>query len=112
MGIIPLRLNRPRVGLIPTSPFVWEGQMIEPSVSVPMEAAHRCAATAAPEPDDDPHAVRSNAYGLRVKPPREDHPLTERFPRKFAHSLKLVFPKITAPALRNCFTMNASCAAI
>ncbi len=110
--MMPLRLNNPSVGLIPTIPLVCAGQMIEPSVSVPTEAAHKFAATAAPEPDDDPHAERSSTYGLRVNPPREDHPLTERFPRKFAHSLKFVFPKMTAPALRNCFTMNASCVAI
>jgi len=47
-----------------------------------------------------------------VNPPRDDHPLTERFPRKFAHSLKLVLPRINAPALRNCLTMNASFAGI
>src|SRR5512135_3666706 len=82
--------------------------MIEPSVSVPIAAAHRFAATAAPEPDDDPHAERSSAYGLRVNPPRLDQPLTEGFPRKFAHSLRLVFPRITAPAARRRFTTKAS----
>ena len=34
----------------------WEGQMIEPAVSVPTAAAHRFAATATPEPEDEPHA--------------------------------------------------------
>src|SRR5271157_140960 len=84
--------------------------MIEPSVSVPTAAAQKFAATAAPEPDDEPQAVRSNAYGLRVSPPRLDHPLTECLPRKFAHSLKLVLPKITAPPARNRLTIKASCA--
>ena len=36
---------------------------------------------AAAEPDDDPQAERSRAYGLRVNPPRLDHPLTERLLR-------------------------------
>src|ERR1041384_5457362 len=112
MGMIPLRLNKPSVGLIPTIPFVWEGQMIEPSVSVPTAAAHRFAATAAPEPEDEPQAVRSRAYGFRVRPPRDDQPLTERRPRKFAHSLRLVFPRMTAPALRSCLTIKASLAAM
>src|SRR5919106_6602507 len=106
--MIPLRLNKPSVGLMPTIPFVWAGQIIEPSVSVPTDAAHRFAATAAPEPEEEPQAERSKAYGLRVSPPREDQPLTECLPRKFAHSLRLVLPKIKAPALRNCLTMNAS----
>src|SRR5688572_30750862 len=104
MGMIPLRLSNPSVGLIPTMPLVWLGQMIEPSVSVPTAATQKFAATAAPEPEEEPHAERSNAYGLRVKPPREDHPLMDLLPRKFAHSLRFVFPKMTAPAFRNCFT--------
>src|SRR6186713_2204040 len=100
--MIPLRLSKPSVGLMPTMPLVCDGQMIEPSVSVPTATEARLAAMAAPEPDDEPHAERSNAYGLRVRPPREDHPLMERRPRKFAHSLRFVFPKMIAPALRSC----------
>jgi hypothetical protein len=61
MGMIPLRLMSPSVGLIPTTPLVCDGQMIEPSVSVPTAAAQRLAATAAPDPDEEPQADRSNA---------------------------------------------------
>src|SRR5690349_23862874 len=89
IGMIPLRLNNPNVGLIPTIPLVCDGQMIEPSVSVPTATDARFAAIAAPDPEEEPHAERSRAYGLRVSPPREDQPLIERRPRKFAHSLRL-----------------------
>ena len=58
IGTMPLRLARPTVGLIPTSPFADEGQMIEPSVSVPTAAAQRFADTAAPEPELEPHGLR------------------------------------------------------
>ena len=34
---------------------------MEPSVSVPMAAAHRLAATATPEPELEPDGVRSSA---------------------------------------------------
>ena len=66
MGMMPARLTNPSVGLMPTMPVVCDGQMIEPSVSVPTAAAHRFAATATPEPELDPQGLRSSAYGLRV----------------------------------------------
>jgi hypothetical protein len=59
MGIIPDLLTKPRVGLIPTNEFAEEGQTIDPSVSVPMAATHRLAATADPEPELDPQGLRS-----------------------------------------------------
>src|SRR6478672_8059278 len=64
IGITPERETRPSVGLIPTMPHVDDGQMIEPSVSVPTAIAARFAAIAAPEPDDEPHGLRSRIYGL------------------------------------------------
>src|SRR5580698_8613326 len=108
MGTMPRPLSNPSVGLIPTIPLIDEGQTIEPSVSVPTAAAHRFAATAAPDPELDPQGLRSSAYGLRVCPPRPLHPLTERDERKLAHSLRLVFPRITAPAARSRSTIPAS----
>ncbi len=60
MGTIPDLLTTPRVGLIPTNEFVEEGQTIDPSVSVPIAAAHKFAAAAAPEPELDPQGLRSN----------------------------------------------------
>ncbi len=48
IGTTPAREVSPTVGLIPTTPLVVAGHTIEPSVSVPSEAAARLAATAAP----------------------------------------------------------------
>ena len=75
--------------------------MIEPSVSVPMARAQRFADTAAAEPELEPDGLRSSAYGLFVCPPRPLQPLDECSPRKFAHSLKLVLPRMIAPAARS-----------
>ncbi len=58
IGIIPARLIKPSVGLIPTSELSEDGQTTEPSVSVPMAAAQRLAAAAAPEPELEPHGLR------------------------------------------------------
>src|ERR1700692_2276503 len=77
MGMMPVRLTRPTVGLVPTRPLLDDGQTIEPSVSVPMAAAHRLAETAAPEPALEPQGLRSSAYGFLVWPPRPLHPLVE-----------------------------------
>ena len=60
MGIIPLRLIRPTVGLIPTKPFDDEGQTIDPSVSVPTPSAARFAEIPAPVPELD--------WGYRAQP--------------------------------------------
>ena len=49
--------TRPTVGLIPTQPFREAGQIIEPAVSVPTAQGIKPAATAAPDPDDEPPAL-------------------------------------------------------
>ncbi len=49
IGMTPCRLIRPTVGLIPTSMFWFEGERIEPEVSVPTLAAQKLAAVPAPE---------------------------------------------------------------
>src|SRR5690348_11909174 len=98
---MPARLTNPTVGLIPTTPLAADGQMIEPLVSVPIATVTNPAATAAAEPELDPQALRSRTYGLRVSPPRPLQPLVDRVERKFAHSLRLALPRITAPALRS-----------
>src|SRR6266508_6384926 len=100
MGMMPARLTRPSVGLMPTSPLLFEGQTMEPSVSVPMAAAARLAATAAPDPELDPHGLRSRTYGLRHCPPRADQPEDDLSERMLAHSLMFVLPSRMAPAAR------------
>src|SRR5690349_10332785 len=99
--MIPERLTSPSVGLIPTSPLADDGQTTDPSVSVPTATAQKFAEAAAPEPELEPHGLRSSAYGLRVWPPRPLQPLTEWLERKFAHSLRFVLPSRTAPAARS-----------
>src|SRR5687767_2133572 len=108
MGMIPARLTRPTVGLIPTSEFADEEQTIDPSVSVPMAAAQRFADGATPEPELEQHGFRSNTYGSFVCPTRALQPLVDLVELKLAHSLRFVLPRITAPASRNFFATNAS----
>ena len=50
MGMMPVRLTSPTVGLRPTMPLLLAGQTMEPLVSVPMATTQRLAATATPEP--------------------------------------------------------------
>src|SRR5690606_40789708 len=75
IGTMCVRLTSPTVGLKPTIPLTLAGQVIEPSVSVPIAAHARPAATAAPLPDDEPHGLRPGACGVRVCPPIALHPL-------------------------------------
>ena len=46
-------------------------------LSVPIATAHKLAAMEAPEPELEPHGLRSSRYGFRVCPPRPDQPLEE-----------------------------------
>src|SRR5262249_27832152 len=108
MGMMPLRLTSPTVGFMPARPLMDDGETMEPSVSVPTVIAHRFAEAAAPDPELEPDGLRSRAYGLRVCPPRRLHPLVEWRPRKLAHSLQFVLPRITAPAARSRLTRKAS----
>src|SRR5216684_5815077 len=101
MGTTPPRLVRPTVGLMPTTLLTFAGQTMLPSVSEPSPTAVKLAATEAAEPALEPQALRSSEYGLWVSPPRPDQPLVEKKERKFAHSERLVFPRITAPPARN-----------
>jgi hypothetical protein len=44
---------------MPTTPQIVAGQTIDPSVSLPIDAAHKFADAAMPEPELDPHGLRS-----------------------------------------------------
>src|SRR5688572_30218651 len=87
IGMIPARLTTPIVGLMPTNELADDGQTIDPSVSVPIAAAHRFAAMAAPDPELEPQGLRSTTYGFFVCPPRALQPLDDFVERKLAHSL-------------------------
>jgi len=41
MGMMPARLTSPTVGLMPTTPQIEPGEVMEPSVSVPTATAQR-----------------------------------------------------------------------
>src|SRR6516225_6995464 len=108
MGTMPRWDRSPSVGFRPTMPFIDAGHVTDPSVSVPRPPGARLAPMAAAVPELDPHAVRSNTYGLRTRPPTALQPLVAWLERKSAHSLRLVLPRITAPAARNAATTGAS----
>src|SRR5215470_1422718 len=59
IGTTPARLVRPTVGLIPTTPFALAGQTMLPSVSLPNETVAKFEDVAAPDPELDPHGLRS-----------------------------------------------------
>src|SRR4051812_516411 len=102
----PARLHNPSVGLIPTSPLAPDGQTIEPSVSVPTAATARSAAAATPEPELEPHGLRSRTYGMFVWPPMPLQPLDDGPDRKLAPSEGVALPMMSAPAVFHCFAIN------
>src|SRR6476620_8560265 len=109
IGTTPARLVRPTVGLIAATPLAFPGQTMLPSVSLPKETAAKFAEAAALEPQ----GLRFSPYGLLVCPPRPDQPLIDSKERKFAHSDKLVLPRMTAPpARRLAATVESSCAGV
>ena len=98
IGTTWVRLTRPTLGLNPTIPLIEAGQVMEPLVSVPIAPQANPAATAAALPDDDPQALRSIAWGLRVSPPIALHPLVDPFDLILAHSERLALPRTRPPA--------------
>src|SRR5438105_14571327 len=81
IGTRCVRLTRPTVGFRPTMPLTAAGQVIDPSVSVPIARRTMPAATAEPLPLDDPHGLRSSAQGLCVCPPTALQPEIELLER-------------------------------
>ena len=100
---MPSRLDSPRVPRSPASAWWNDGMRIDPQVSVPMPAAAKLAATAAPVPPLDPPGLRVGSYGLRVCPPAE---LTVVMP--YASSCMFALPMTTAPAAFSRATWKAS----
>src|SRR6187200_1494137 len=64
-GIALARLTRLLVGLNPLTPQKCAGMRIEPPVSEPSAAGTSRAATAEPEPDDEPPVIESGLHGLQ-----------------------------------------------
>src|SRR3954451_3926021 len=86
---------RPRLGLSPTRPQWADGTRIEPPMSLPCANAIIPAATAAPDPPDEPPAERSRSHGFRVGPYAAGSVV-----KSLASSGVLVLPTITKPADR------------
>ena len=71
-GITPAVEMASFVGLKPTIEWIAAGAMMEPVVSVPIAAAEKLAATAAPLPELDPSGERlRGSKGLWVWPALE-----------------------------------------
>src|SRR6202049_3741929 len=68
---MPLRLTMPAVGRIPTTEFQVDGRRIEAKPSSPTAIVAKFADRPAPDPPDEPPAVRSSPNGFRVEPNRE-----------------------------------------
>ena len=62
----PARLTRPKVGMSPTTPQCDAGPRIEPPVSEPSATGTMPAATAAPEPVEEPPVKWARFHGLRA----------------------------------------------
>src|SRR5919109_5178050 len=99
---MPVRLTRPPVGRMATIPFQDPGRRREANVSSPRATVEKFAATAAPEPPDEPPTVRSRSYGLWVAPN------IELYVSPAANSLSVVFPRMIAPAFFRRATTKAS----
>src|SRR5215471_9843868 len=111
IGTTANRLTRPTVGLMAATPLAFPGQTMLPSVSLPNDTAAKLDEAAAPEPELEPQGLRLMPYGLLVCPPRPDQPLTDSNERKFAHSERLVLPRMTAPPARKLAATVESCTA-
>src|SRR5882672_9018531 len=89
----PARLTRPYVGFSPTMPQQAAGRRIEPPVSEPSAPKASCAATAAPEPLEEPPEMEPTFHGLSTLP---SCGLSPKGPS--ASSVMLSLPSVTAPA--------------
>ena len=69
------------------------GPRIEPPVSVPIDNGTIAAASALPDPLDDPLGERARSHGLR------DGPNPDTTPLPMANSSRFTLPTSTAPAL-------------
>src|SRR5215218_6449898 len=86
-------------------PHQAAGPRIEPPVSVPIAPMHRPAATAAPEPEEEPDGSRSRFQGLRAGGQGRSNEVPP-----IANSQVDSLPVNTAPASRRHLTVNASSA--
>jgi len=93
---------RPKLGLRPTTPDQAAGMRTEPPMSVPSASGTQPAATAAPDPPEEPPGVRDESHGLRVTPQSR---LCVKL--EYANSGVVVLPTMMAPAPSSRSTMSA-----
>ena len=67
-GKVPLRDNLPKVGLSPHTPHKEAGTRTEPLVSDPNAKGTWCAATAVPDPPEEPPETRVVSSGFLQGP--------------------------------------------
>src|SRR5688500_3635221 len=73
-AIAPVRGTRPKVGRSPVAPVRVAGELIEPSVSLPIATPTAPATAALAEPAAEPLEPCSGFPGLRVPPPNQTTP--------------------------------------
>src|SRR3546814_17340965 len=100
IGMMPTRLTRPTVGLIPTSAATADGQMMLPSVSVPMPTAARLAANAPPVPGLEPQGLGTDEDGYSARPPPALTPEVDIRERACGEMQRVHVPTQTNHALR------------
>src|SRR5882757_7728111 len=83
---------------MPTVPVKAAGWRIEPPVSVPVAPKHKCAATAAAEPPDEPPGVMATLEPLRRHGDVTGPQCEVSFDEPMANSSLLVLPSSTAPS--------------
>src|SRR5262245_5998153 len=89
----PARLTSPALGMSPAIPQNEAGPRMEPPVSEPIAHGESPAATAAPEPLDDPPVKCSRFHGLRAG----GHGKSNEGP-PWANSCVAALPRRIAPA--------------
>ena len=80
------------------------GERTDWLLSVPVPSGAKSAASAAPLPALDSPGVRVRSHGFDVRPPSEESRAAVTI------SVRLVLPRMIAPAARRRSTTNASCA--
>ena len=70
-AMAPCLLTRPKVGRRPATPQLFAGDMMEPQVSVPRANGTSPAATAAPEPLEEPPLHELRLHGLEHGPVKD-----------------------------------------
>ena len=86
------------MGFNPTMPQNAAGWRIEPPVSVPVAPTHRCAATAAADPPEEPPGTSFVSAPRRRQGDTTGPKCEVSFDEPMANSSQLSLPSMTAPS--------------